>query len=356
MKINGKENSGITLIALVVTIIVLLILAGISIGAITGDNGIINQAQKAKSDTERSQWVEKIDVAIIDAESKNRNPSINDVIDELKNKDIIDDESQVNKETGAITTNEPEYVIEGKLDDYRVILAENKLVAGNYVNYIDKNGVTRLCCVLWDNRSSYGIQIITMETVEDVEIGNGTGKSSSTQEDFETAKNSINNAVSMLNDKAMNYLNTDYATDARCVGSNPANKNSEASDYFTSDYDYMSEYNGIFKNGDTNYTKDSDKMEDLGIDYYDKDYWLASRGMAGGTETLANFGVCHVYKEDNDERIYTLVGSSICRIHYIHGVSSTSETYGLRPVFTLKTGVGIKGGDGSKENPYNLVI
>ena len=41
-----------------------------------------------------------------------------DVIEELKNKGIIDDESQVNKETGAITTNEPVYTIEGKLDDY----------------------------------------------------------------------------------------------------------------------------------------------------------------------------------------------------------------------------------------------
>ena len=44
-----KNNKGITLIALVVTIIVLLILAGISIAMLTGENGILGNAQKAKS-------------------------------------------------------------------------------------------------------------------------------------------------------------------------------------------------------------------------------------------------------------------------------------------------------------------
>ena len=118
MKLLRKKEKGITLIALVVTIIVLLILAGISIGAITGDNGIINQAKNAKDDTQRSQWEEQIDVAIIDAESKNKNPTMEDVIEELKNKHVIDDASQVNKQTGVIETNEPKYTIEGKLDDY----------------------------------------------------------------------------------------------------------------------------------------------------------------------------------------------------------------------------------------------
>ena len=43
-----KNNRGITLIALVVTIIVLLILAGISISMLTGQNGILNRATEAK--------------------------------------------------------------------------------------------------------------------------------------------------------------------------------------------------------------------------------------------------------------------------------------------------------------------
>jgi type II secretory pathway pseudopilin PulG len=42
-----KENKGITLIALVITIIVLIILAGVSIAMLSGENGILNQASKA---------------------------------------------------------------------------------------------------------------------------------------------------------------------------------------------------------------------------------------------------------------------------------------------------------------------
>ena len=44
MKNIRKQENGITLIALVVTIIVLLILAGISIAMLTGQNGILNRA------------------------------------------------------------------------------------------------------------------------------------------------------------------------------------------------------------------------------------------------------------------------------------------------------------------------
>ena len=43
---NQKENRGITLIALVITIIVLLILAGISIATLTGENGVLTNKQK----------------------------------------------------------------------------------------------------------------------------------------------------------------------------------------------------------------------------------------------------------------------------------------------------------------------
>ena len=49
-----EENTGITLIALVVTIIVLLILAGVSVSMLTGQNGILNRATEAKEKTELS--------------------------------------------------------------------------------------------------------------------------------------------------------------------------------------------------------------------------------------------------------------------------------------------------------------
>ena len=58
------NNKGITLIALVITIIVLLILAGVSIAMLTGDNGISTQANKAKDDTAKAEVADKVNMAI----------------------------------------------------------------------------------------------------------------------------------------------------------------------------------------------------------------------------------------------------------------------------------------------------
>ena len=58
-----KNNKGITLIALVVTIIVLLILAGISIAMLTGENGILGNASNAKSNNAYQGAVEQMKLA-----------------------------------------------------------------------------------------------------------------------------------------------------------------------------------------------------------------------------------------------------------------------------------------------------
>ena len=57
-----KGNRGITLVALVVTIIVLIILAGISMRAIRGDSGIIKQATEAQILTELSNVKEALEI------------------------------------------------------------------------------------------------------------------------------------------------------------------------------------------------------------------------------------------------------------------------------------------------------
>lgn len=59
-KTNHKKTAGITLIALVVTIIVLLILAGISIMMLSGNNGILNRATQAKEATRGSEVQETV--------------------------------------------------------------------------------------------------------------------------------------------------------------------------------------------------------------------------------------------------------------------------------------------------------
>ena len=61
-----KKEKGITLIALVVTIVILLILAGVSISMLTGENGIISQAQDAKLVTERASLREKLQLVAVE--------------------------------------------------------------------------------------------------------------------------------------------------------------------------------------------------------------------------------------------------------------------------------------------------
>ncbi len=63
--LKRKTNNGITLIALVITIIVLLILAGVAISTLTGDNGILTKAAQAKKDTERESAKERIQIEVM---------------------------------------------------------------------------------------------------------------------------------------------------------------------------------------------------------------------------------------------------------------------------------------------------
>ena len=74
-----KCNKGITLIALVVTIIVLIILAGVSISLVLGDNGIITKAKEAKENTE---------IAKVEEETQ-----LNETVEYLENIDIKPGES-----------------------------------------------------------------------------------------------------------------------------------------------------------------------------------------------------------------------------------------------------------------------
>ena len=85
---NYSNQTGITLIALVVTIVVLLILAGVSINALFGDSGIIDRAKEAQSETNKATERDKkeikelsnwLDSKINGTTGGNDNPSISDL-------------------------------------------------------------------------------------------------------------------------------------------------------------------------------------------------------------------------------------------------------------------------------------
>ena len=61
-----KNQKGITLVALVITIIVLLILAGVTIAMVVGDNGILTRSKQAKFESIKSDVDEKVKMAVED--------------------------------------------------------------------------------------------------------------------------------------------------------------------------------------------------------------------------------------------------------------------------------------------------
>ena len=83
-----NKNRGVTLIALVITIIVLLILAGVSIATLTGENGVLTQAENAGTQTEIAEVIEKAKLDILawqtEKESNNEDATLTDsVIQEI---------------------------------------------------------------------------------------------------------------------------------------------------------------------------------------------------------------------------------------------------------------------------------
>ena len=71
-----KNNKGITLIALIITIIILLILAGVTITMLTGDNGILKQATNARETNSKAEFEEQVKLAVM-ASKVNDTASIN---------------------------------------------------------------------------------------------------------------------------------------------------------------------------------------------------------------------------------------------------------------------------------------
>ena len=70
-KLNNDKKDGITLISLVVTIVVLLILAGVSINTVLGDDGIIKKAKEAAEKTAAAQEKEMIERNLLEQELEN---------------------------------------------------------------------------------------------------------------------------------------------------------------------------------------------------------------------------------------------------------------------------------------------
>lgn len=71
-----KQQKGVTLVALVITIIVLLILAGVSIAMLTGDNGILTKATESKTKNLVGEIKEQVSMALGEIMADQENPNV----------------------------------------------------------------------------------------------------------------------------------------------------------------------------------------------------------------------------------------------------------------------------------------
>ena len=89
-----KENKGLTLIVLVITIIILLILSGITIGTLSGDNGLFVRAKQAKLETKRGQITEWLNLKLIEEQAEDIDRTAEEIIRETR-KNVIEHQEEL---------------------------------------------------------------------------------------------------------------------------------------------------------------------------------------------------------------------------------------------------------------------
>ena len=85
-----KSKRGITLISLVITIIVLIILVGVTINLTVGENGLITKATRAREEYKKATYFEELNLDILDEQTrKSNNSKLNCQKIHIQKKDLI---------------------------------------------------------------------------------------------------------------------------------------------------------------------------------------------------------------------------------------------------------------------------
>lgn len=152
-----KNNYGITLIALAVTIIIMLILAGVTISALTGNSGITTQAKHSKTKNELAAYKEQIDLFIADKKMENEEFDEESL---FSGKNTLRYNTQNENETGTIKTICPQMK-----NDYlkRLEIKKGKAI-------LDTKDVTEI-----EIARSLGINVNPYEISEDGELISSNG-------------------------------------------------------------------------------------------------------------------------------------------------------------------------------------
>lgn len=307
-----KSENAITLVALIITIILMLILAGVVINLTIGNNGLFKIAKNAAKNYTNAEAQELTD--------------LNDITNTI--------DKAINDEKPTI---------------HESVLA---LKVGDYIKYNSGTNGEILCRVLYSVDSEYGLQIISDRNVKNVTLGSST---------YSEAVKSYNNAIETLNNEAEAFINKEYAYDARCVGSLPIAKNgifidkdTGATTYVTPQFTNLNYINSL--DTDTNYETDKTQMESEGVNLWTtgQNYWIASHIVApyiyGNIPGYAFFIRCVNETGVVDNK------AGLCGIDSTGAANGYPYEFGLRPCISLKTdSIKVIGGNGKNADTAYVI-
>ena len=115
-----KKQNGITLVSLVITVIVLLILAAVTINALSGDNGILKRATEAKENAQISQEKEIVQLAVVNVVKDNKRMNQSNLQSEMdkqykKGKTIVSDNGDSTFSVIFVDSNREYDVVSGEV-------------------------------------------------------------------------------------------------------------------------------------------------------------------------------------------------------------------------------------------------
>ena len=256
---------------------------------LTGENGILTQAQNAQRETERANLIEEVQTEVMGKQAEEGTANL----DRTDLKGILDNYFET--VPNNFTKDTELQTIKDKYGDYQIKVSEvyaeeiieGPKTAGDVLipnasggteeeksPFVEYNGI--LCRVLY-NDDTHGLQIVSDDNVEDVTLGDDDP--TVTADDFnydgpfilgvgfKKAAASYNNLVDTLNNKAKEYMD-ENAIDARSIGSiatlNGEGKfQGDTSGLYSGGESYLDDYE--FKDEDTNYTEDIRQINTLGL-------------------------------------------------------------------------------------------
>ena len=188
---KNKKQKGITLIALVVTIVVLLILAGVSISLLIGNNGILIQSNKAKEKTIIATEKEQIKLALLEYDMYNM---------EKDKYDLIEKETQQ-----KIVNIEEEYTLKGEVIEFEN--GRKYLITDSKVEYI--MGIENAIIMAGGTSNSSfleGSNTYLRKDVEIIEIVNNKNVSENAIDSWDISENKDGSVVAWITDNDRNNL------------------------------------------------------------------------------------------------------------------------------------------------------